>query len=82
MVNDVATAIGACAAGLGIAQLMAINSRELVASGELVELFPSWQDERFPLYVLHPSRHLPPAKVRAFVDFVAAETRRVSAARS
>jgi len=28
--------------------------------------------ELFPLYVFHPSRHLPPAKVRAFIDFVVA----------
>jgi hypothetical protein len=24
----------------------------------------------FPLYALHPSKNLPPAKVRAFLDFV------------
>jgi DNA-binding transcriptional LysR family regulator len=29
-----------------------------------------WPGERFPLYALHPSRHPPPAKVRAFIDFV------------
>jgi hypothetical protein len=28
------------------------------------------RDELFPLYVFLPSRHLPPAKVRVFVDFV------------
>jgi len=70
VVNDVKTAISACLAGHGIAQLMAVGTRDLVARGELVELFPKWQDERFPLYVYHPSRHLPPAKVRAFLDFV------------
>jgi DNA-binding transcriptional LysR family regulator len=26
--------------------------------------------ERFPLYVFHLSRHVPPAKLRAFLDFV------------
>ena len=35
----------------------------------LVELFPDWPGETFPLYALHPSRHHPPAKVRAFIDF-------------
>jgi len=72
VVNDVATAVGACLAGHGIAQLMELGNRELVTSGALVELFPRWHDEMFPLYVLHPSRHLPPAKVRAFLDFVVA----------
>jgi DNA-binding transcriptional LysR family regulator len=64
------TAVEACIAGHGIAQLMELGTRELVGSGTLVELFPRWRDELFPLYVFHPSRHLPPAKVRAFVDFV------------
>lgn len=38
--------------------------------GVAVALFPDWPGERFPLYALHPSRHLPSAKVRAFIDFV------------
>jgi DNA-binding transcriptional LysR family regulator len=33
-------------------------------------LFPDWPDERFPLYMFYLSRHVPPAKLRAFVDFV------------
>ena len=40
------------------------------ASGELVHILPDWSNERWPLYAYHPSRHLPPAKVRAFLDFV------------
>jgi DNA-binding transcriptional LysR family regulator len=35
-----------------------------------VQILPDWSDERFPLFAYHPSRHLPPAKVRAFLDFV------------
>jgi DNA-binding transcriptional LysR family regulator len=72
VVNDVATALGVCLAGHGIVQLMELGNTELLRSGALVELFPRWRDERFPLYVFHPSRHLPPAKVRAFLDFVIA----------
>jgi DNA-binding transcriptional LysR family regulator len=75
VVNDVATALGACLAGHGVAQLMELGNLELIRSGALVELFPRWHDERFPLYVFHPSRHLPPAKVRAFLDFVVESTR-------
>jgi DNA-binding transcriptional LysR family regulator len=74
IVNDVATALGACLRGHGIAQLMELGNRELVRSGALVDLFPRWHDELFPLYVFHPSRHMPPAKVRAFLDFVVAST--------
>jgi DNA-binding transcriptional LysR family regulator len=35
----------------------------------LIDLFPDWHGERFPLFAFHPSRKHPPAKVRAFVDF-------------
>jgi DNA-binding transcriptional LysR family regulator len=75
VVNDVTTAVEACVAGHGIAQLMTLGTRELVRKAALVELFPRWRDELFPLYVFHPSRHLPPAKVRAFVDFVVESAR-------
>jgi DNA-binding transcriptional LysR family regulator len=71
IVNDVGTLHGACAAGVGIAQVMAIAAHSLVAQGRLVDLFPDWPDERFPLFVLHPSRHHTPAKTRVFLDFVA-----------
>jgi DNA-binding transcriptional LysR family regulator len=68
-VSDVGTMLGACLAGAGIAQVMALGVQDLLAQGELVELFPDWPDETFPLYVLYPSRHHPPAKLRAFMEF-------------
>jgi DNA-binding transcriptional LysR family regulator len=79
-VNDSAAQLAACVAGQGIAQPLEL---ELRGHGDLglVQLFPSWSEERYPLYVYYPSRLLPPAKVRAFVDFViavAAETVRSS----
>ena len=70
LVNDVGTLFGACLAGAGIAQVMEIGVRDLLREGRLVELFPDWPDERFPLYALYPSRRLSPAKLRAFLDFV------------
>jgi DNA-binding transcriptional LysR family regulator len=68
--SDVGTMLSECAAGAGVAQVMALGVQDLVTRGKLVELFPDWNGELFPLYALHPSRHLPPAKVRAFIDFV------------
>ncbi len=56
-------------AGTGIAQVTENSVRDFVNRGELIELFPEWNGERFPLYAFYPSRH-PPAKVRAFTDFV------------
>ncbi len=70
-INDVQTMHRACVAGHGIAQILAFGAEALIARGELVELFPDWPGERFPLYAFHLSRHVQPAKVRAFVDFVA-----------
>jgi DNA-binding transcriptional LysR family regulator len=74
-VNDAGTLLGACAAGHGIAQILALGTEDLLASGALTELFPDWPDERFPLYAFHLSRHVPPAKLRAFLDFVIGSVR-------
>src|SRR3954470_16141341 len=72
VLNDLATKLAACAAGLGVAQSIELGLGPLLARGELEQVLPDWADERFPLYAYHPSRHLPPAKVRAFLDFVLA----------
>jgi len=70
LVNDGATAVAACVAGLGVAQPMELGLEGALREGKLVELFPDWNGERFPLHVYHLSRHAPPAKVRAFVKFI------------
>ncbi len=70
MLTDAGTLLGACVAGFGIAQVMNLGIKPLLDSGKLVDLFPDWPDETFPLYVLYPSRTLPPAKLRVFIDFV------------
>jgi DNA-binding transcriptional LysR family regulator len=70
VVNDLASKLVACVAGQGVAQTFALGVDALLERGELVQLLPDWSEERFPLYVYYPSRHLPPAKVRAFIDFI------------
>ena len=69
MVSDVGAMLSACEAGVGIAQIMQLGSSDLLAEGRLVELFPDWPGELFPLYALYPSRQLRAAKVRAFIEF-------------
>ncbi|TDY20530.1 LysR family transcriptional regulator [Paraburkholderia sp. BL6665CI2N2] len=69
LVSDVGTMLGACVAGAGIAQVLELGAEDLLRSGQLIELFPDWPDERFPLYALYPSRQHLPAKVRTFIDF-------------
>jgi len=70
LTSDSGTLLGACEAGFGIAQIIEIGCGHLLRSGRLVELFPGWSDERFPLYAIFPSRLHRAAKVRAFIDFV------------
>ena len=69
MVSDVGAMLSACEAGVGIAQIMQLGSRRLLAEGRLLDMFPDWPGELFPLYALFPSRQLRAAKVRTFIDF-------------
>jgi DNA-binding transcriptional LysR family regulator len=70
LVTEFGAMLGACLSGVGVARVKAIGVQDLIDRGELVDLFPDWPGETFPLYALYPSRHLPAAKVRAFIDFV------------
>ncbi|AMO93125.1 lysR substrate binding domain protein [Collimonas fungivorans] len=67
--TDIDTMLNACLAGAGIAQVLALGVAHHIESGALVELFPDWPDEKFPLHVIRPSRRLPSAAVEAFLGF-------------
>jgi DNA-binding transcriptional LysR family regulator len=69
-VDDPSSALNACVAGLGLFQSFELGLTAWLARGELKQVLAAWSDERYPLYVYHPSRHLPPARVRAFLDFI------------
>jgi DNA-binding transcriptional LysR family regulator len=70
VMDDPSVAISACLAGQGIFQSLAIGLEPFLSRGELVQILPEWSEELYPLHAYHPSRHLPPAKVRAFLDFI------------
>jgi len=70
VMDDPSAAVAACVAGQGVFQSLEMGLGPWLASGELVQILPDWAEEQYPLYAYHPSRHLPPAKVRAFLDFV------------
>jgi DNA-binding transcriptional LysR family regulator len=74
-VTDSGTKLGACLAGFGIAQVIDLGLEHYFKSGALIELFPDWSDERFPLYVYYVSRNYVPAKVRKFIDFIVGSLR-------
>lgn len=69
-VTDSSTKLGTCLAGFGVAQVIDLGLKQHLSAGTLVNLFPDWSDERFPLYVYYVSRNYVPAKVRRFIDFV------------
>jgi DNA-binding transcriptional LysR family regulator len=70
LMSDASTMYFECLAGSAITQAVELGVRPLIAAGRLVDLFPDWPGETFPLHALYPSRRHQPAKVRAFVDFV------------
>jgi DNA-binding transcriptional LysR family regulator len=70
VMDDPSVAVLACVNGQGIFQSLAIGLDPFLARGELVQILPEWSEEFYPLYAYHPSRHLPPAKVRAFLEFI------------
>lgn len=70
MTSDAATMLAACVAGLGICQLPPLGAQSMFDRGELIDLFPDWPGERFPLFALYPPRQQRSAKVRAFIQFV------------
>jgi DNA-binding transcriptional LysR family regulator len=80
MVAEFGTMLGACVNGVGIARVKAIGVQHLIDDGALVEVLSDWAGETYPLYALYPSRHLPAAKVRAFIDFVQTRLARVDRA--
>jgi DNA-binding transcriptional LysR family regulator len=69
-VSDASTMLSECVAGTGVAQVFAVVVRDMIRSGALVDLFPQWAEETYPLYASYPSRKNLPMKVRAFVDFM------------
>ena len=81
-VTDAGTKLGTCLAGFGIAQVIDLGVQQHLSAGTLVNLFPDWPDERFPLYVYYVSRNYVPAKVRRFIDFIVASLNREIRTRS
>ncbi len=69
-VTDSGNKLGACLAGFGIAQVIDLGLEHYFRSGALIDLFPDWPDERFPLYVYYVSRNHLPEKLRRFIDFI------------
>ncbi|TDK29851.1 LysR family transcriptional regulator [Rhizobium deserti] len=70
VVNDTGSLLGACLGGAGIAQLLELYAKDIIAQRRLVPLLSEWSDETFPLYAYHHASSIVPAKVQAFLEFV------------
>ena len=58
-------------AGLGISNSPSFFVKDALASGELVEILSEYKQKPLDIYVLYPNRRHLPAKVRAFIEFLA-----------
>jgi len=70
LTDDPSTAIAACLSGYGIFQCLELGVDAWLQTGKLVQILADWCEERYPLYAYYASRHLPPAKIQSFLDFV------------
>lgn len=71
-VNDSDAYVAAALAGLGIAQMPSFMLRPYVESGQMELVLSDWCIDALPLHIVYPqNRHLS-AKVRVFVEWVAA----------
>jgi LysR family transcriptional regulator for bpeEF and oprC len=65
--------VDAAQSGCGVARPLEIAARHLIAGGQLREVLNDWTGDRQAIAaVLPPQGRTPPAKVRLYVDYVAA----------
>jgi DNA-binding transcriptional LysR family regulator len=70
--NNSFALLSACRDGLGVSLLPEFVVRTAVRSGALERVLPLWASAEQGIYAVYPSARFIPAKVRAFVEFVAA----------
>lgn len=75
--NSTDTLVASVLAGVGLAALPSWLVAGELADGSLVRVMPDWQGEARGIYAVYPSNRLMAAKVRLFVDRVAARLRRM-----
>jgi len=71
-VNSPSTSMQAVRAGLGVSMLPDFIACPLIKSGDIVPLFEDRLPDDAAIYAIYPHRRYLPAKVRAFVDYLAA----------
>jgi DNA-binding transcriptional LysR family regulator len=77
--NNAFVLLRACREGLGIGLLPETVAGEDLRRGKLRRVLPGWVSIEEGIYAVYPSARFIPAKVRAFVEFLAAELRTLQA---
>ncbi|HEV2603534.1 MAG TPA: LysR family transcriptional regulator [Microvirga sp.] len=75
VVNDIALAVEAALAGVGIVRAVSYNVAEEIASGRLVPVLQAFAPKSTPISLVHPGGGLAPLKVRAFLAWMAPRLR-------
>lgn len=73
--NNALALLSACRGGLGIALLPESVPAAALADGTLRRVLPLWASTEQSIYAVYPTARFIPAKVRAFVEFVATRLR-------
>ena len=68
--DDPEAACIAVAGGAGVAVVPDFLAEPLLASGKLMELLPGWAPSPIPVILLYRTDIVPPARVRAYVDYL------------
>jgi len=79
--NDAEAETQAVVDGLGIGQLDSISAADYIRRGALVPLMLDQLNERYGVYMYYAQRTELPSRVRAFIDFVMAQTGSAAACR-
>jgi len=74
--NDIDAEIEAVRCGIGIGQLQAYMVQQELDEGRLIGLLPQLSSARLSVFMYYPQRTQMPSRVRRFVDFVVASSRR------
>jgi len=73
--NNTLVLLGACRGGLGVALLPEFVATAALRDGTLRRVLPAWASPEQAIYAVYPTARFIPAKVRAFVEFVAQRLR-------
>src|SRR5262249_27295547 len=70
-VNSPGSAVEGAVQGLGLIRILNFMVDEELRAGRLVPLFENYDMGSFPVYLVYQRQGLVPAKVRAFIDWMA-----------